>query len=80
MVTVRDGRNDGACMCCSPDIGVKVIMLGNFQARVCQSCLLSIIEQANITKRTIRNKCICFTEKDMPTVYVKSDCPVHGHK
>jgi hypothetical protein len=56
MITVRDGKNDGGCMGCSSCIGVKVIMLGNFQARICVNCLRSIIEQAGITVKSMLRK------------------------
>ena len=52
MINVRDSvNNDGGCMGCSSRENVKVIMLGNFQARICSNCLLDIIEQAHLTKR-----------------------------
>ena len=53
MINVRDSKNDGGCMGCSSRENVKVIMLGNFQARICSNCLLYIIEQAHLTKRAV---------------------------
>ena len=51
MVNIRDSVNDGSCMCCPSYVNVKVIMLGNFQARMCENCLFDLFEQAHLTKR-----------------------------